>query len=226
MAYRQKKTPNINTPAQRGWCLKYVDDCVSAPNNMRQPHAQATFNVENKNGNIRAGDPPVGIWAPIFFSLSKGVYAGLGHCAWAFNHGNGWIEIHDTETQTGARPVYRNIQEVLNWFGQHGIAYLGWSLWVDGVHAVEEYTLEQPSQPQSGQKSGKATVLVDVLNVRSASNTESQVVAQYLKGQSFNYDSYVTEDGYLWLSYISFSGVRRYVAQKPINGDNYVSGGV
>jgi len=226
MAYRQVKTPNINIPAMRGWCLKYLGDGVDSPSNLRRPTAQASYNVELKAGSTRQGEPPVGLWAPIFFSLSKGVYAGLGHCAWAFNHGNGWIEIHDSETQTGARAVYRNIQEVLSWFGNHGITYLGWALWVDGVHIVADFIPEENAGNRSGQRTGKATVLVDTLNVRSNPLTSASVVAQYHKGQTFNYDSYVESNGYLWLSYISFSGVRRYIANKQINGQNYVSGGV
>lgn len=36
-------------------------------------------------------------------------------------------------------------------------------------------------------------------------------VATYTAGQSVNYDSKVKNDNHLWLSYISASGVRRYV---------------
>lgn len=227
MAYRQRATPNLTVPAYRGWCLKYVDDGVGATK--RQPSAQRSYEVAANSGATRAGDPPVGFWVPIYFSLNSGAYAGLGHVAWAFNHGNGWIEVHDSETRTGARSVYRNIQEVLTWFRRQNPKYLGWSLWVDGVQVVEEFT--PPPAPDTGRvpASGRATVLVATLNVRNQPSTASASVAQYSKGQSFGYDSYCVKNGYVWLSYISNSGVRRYVAEGPADGNKnnvYVSGGV
>lgn len=227
MAYKQLVTPNLGVVATRGWCLKYVDDAVGAQ--LRQYSAQASYDVEHANGNTRAEEPPVGLWVPIYFSLNKGPYAGLGHVAWAFNHGGGWIEIHDSETRCGARPTYRSITEVLAWFGNYDPRYLGWSVWVDGVQAVEEFT--PPPTPDSGLKpaKGTATVLVDTLNVRNEPSTNSAVVAQYSKGQKFVYDNYCVANGYVWLSYISYSGVRRYVAEGPADNDPnnvYVSGGV
>ena len=233
----QKVTPNLTVKAVRGWCLKFVDDAVNAPASNRQPTAQKAYNVENANKNVRTGEPPIGMWVPIFFSLNNGVYAGLGHVAWAFNHGNGWIEIHDSETQTGARSVYRNIQEVLNWFAKHGITYLGWSYWVDGVKIVEDFTPQTANPAPTGLEAGKriaakgtATVLVDALNVRNEPNNDTAaIVAVYSKGQKINYDSYIVTDGFVWLSYMSYSGVRRYFAEGPDDGNDnnvWVSGGV
>lgn len=59
--------------------------------------------------------------------------------------------------------------------------------------------------------SGYYTVTVGT-NIRSSASTGSAIVGSYNKGQGFNYDSKVTAGGYVWLSYISYSGVRRYVA--------------
>lgn len=76
---------------------------------------------------------------------------------------------------------------------------------------------------------GTATVLVDTLNVRNSPTTKSKVVGTYKKGQKFNYDSYQINDGYVWLSYVSWTRQRRYVAEGPNNNnpkDIYVSGGV
>lgn len=136
MAYRQVRTPNVNIGAIRGWCLKYIGDGVGATTG-RQPTAQRSYEVEKKNGNIRTSGLPLGLWVPIYFSLSKGAYKGLGHVAWAKNHGN-YVEIHDSEVHGGGRGVYTSIAQVLSWFGNHGIKYLGWSLWVDGVQIVAE----------------------------------------------------------------------------------------
>lgn len=228
MGVRQLVTPNLNKPAIRGYCLKYVDDAVNAP--LRQATAQGAYNLESANGNVRAGDPPVGVWVPIFFSLTKGAFAGLGHVAWAYNHGNGWIEIHDSETATSARAVYSSIAQVTSWFGNFGCTYLGWSYWVDGVHVVEDFTpaTAQASTDRIAAK-GTATVTANYLPVCNEPTQASGEVARYVKGQSFTYDSYQVNDGFVWLSYISNSGVRRFIAEGPADGNAknvWVSGGV
>jgi hypothetical protein len=228
MAIRQTNSPNLGVTAMRGWCLKFVDDAVSAPNTNRQPSAQAAYNVENGNGNTRTSELPVGVWVPIFFSLDSGQYRGLGHAAWAYNFGNR-IEIHDSETRTGARAVYTSINQVIAWFGNHSPRYLGWSYWIDGIQAVEDYTPPVTPGEVRVDKSGTATVPVDVLNVRNEPSTDAAIVAQYSHGQSFNYDSYIIANGFVWLSYVSFGGVRRYIAEGPYDGNPnnvYVSGGV
>lgn len=59
-------------------------------------------------------------------------------------------------------------------------------------------------------------VNVPVLNVRSAPNIHSQVVAQYRKGQTVNLMSGTTiADGYIWAHYIGYSGKTRYIALAP-----------
>lgn len=58
-----------------------------------------------------------------------------------------------------------------------------------------------------------------VCNVRSAPSVSAAVVAQYGKGDRINYDSVYEGDGYRWLSYISYSGQRRYVAYRKLSGD-------
>lgn len=233
MAVRQVRTPNINVPAYRGYCLKYLDDGISAPD--RQPTATSAYNVELNNGNVRTNDLPIGVWIPIFFDLTTGPYKGLGHIAWALNHGNGWVEIHDSETQAGARAVYRSIAEVLAWFGKQGIVYKGWGLWLDGVQIAEEYTVPNPGEggalPNQGfkKRTGTATVTVDLLNIRNDPSDDNSIVGSYSKGQTFNYDGFLINDGYVWLSYVSYSGVRRYVAEGPNDGKSdtvWVSGGV
>lgn len=228
MPIRQVTSPNLGVHAIRGYCLEYVDDAVNAP--ARQSTATKAYTVENANGNIRATDPPVGLWVPIFFDISAGTYAGLGHVAWAFNHGGGWIEIHDSETAAGARPVYTNIAQVIAWFGRSNtLVYKGYSYWVDGVHVIEDYTPAPTPGESGGAKKGTATVIVDTLNVRNEPSTSAAIVAQYHKGQTFNYDGYVVTNGYVWLIYTSFSGVKRYVAEGPNDGNSaniWVSGGV
>lgn len=59
-------------------------------------------------------------------------------------------------------------------------------------------------------------VTVSVLNVRSAPNIHSQIVAQYRKGQTVNLMSGTTiADGYIWAHYVGGSGKTRYIALAP-----------
>ena len=57
------------------------------------------------------------------------------------------------------------------------------------------------------------------VNVRSDASTNSAIVATYPMGSRINYDSVYEGDGYRWISYISWSGQRRYVAYRRLSGD-------
>lgn len=77
--------------------------------------------------------------------------------------------------------------------------------------------VSNPTPVASGAKKytehGTMTVTVDAINVRRAPNTSGQVVAQYTKGQSFEYDTVIIDvNGFVWVSYIGGSGKRNYLA--------------
>lgn len=60
---------------------------------------------------------------------------------------------------------------------------------------------------------GSYKVMVDTLNVRDKASTSGAVKADYKKGQIVNLENtYYIADGYVWGTYISNSGVRRYIA--------------
>ena len=66
------------------------------------------------------------------------------------------------------------------------------------------------------------TVGVDKLNIRNAPSLNSEVVGTYENGEEFNYMEFCYAEGYEWLSYISNSGERRYVASMNLEtGDTY-----
>lgn len=125
-------------------------------------------------------------------------------------------------------------------FSSTACPHRSWDLHGQSVNAVKDYFISQilkymngsasqqqvqVSQPQkqpeitSGliRQNGTCDVLVDVLNVRSAPSKNAQVVATYKKGQVFNYDSYIDAEGIRWVSYVSFSGARRYVARRTLD---------
>lgn len=62
-------------------------------------------------------------------------------------------------------------------------------------------------------------ITLDACNVRSTPSTKSRVVYTYPKGSVINYDSVYEGDGYRWISYISYSGKRRYVAYRRLYGN-------
>lgn len=55
------------------------------------------------------------------------------------------------------------------------------------------------------------------VNIRNTPSTNSTVVGSYSQGQTVQYDSYVDANGYRWLSYISYSGQRRFVAYRTLD---------
>ena len=66
------------------------------------------------------------------------------------------------------------------------------------------------------------TVGVDKLNIRNAPSLNSEVVGAYENGEEFNYMEFCYAEGYEWLSYISNSGERRYVASMNLEtGETY-----
>lgn len=101
---------------------------------------------------------------------------------------------------------------------RNGESVNGYTAWceVDGVGWVSmAYTTPvkaKPTAPQRVPASGWYTVKY-ATNVHNTPSDQAPVVAVYSPGQGFNYDSYIDTNGYRWLSYISRSGVRRYVAK-------------
>ncbi len=59
------------------------------------------------------------------------------------------------------------------------------------------------------------------VNVRSQPSTNAPIVAVYPMGSTINYDSVYEANGYRWISYISYSGVRRYVAYRRLWGNTH-----
>ena len=56
------------------------------------------------------------------------------------------------------------------------------------------------------------------LEVSADTEVNSPAVGYYAAGRGFNYDGFIAANGYVWLSYISWSGLRRYVAVGPNDG--------
>ena len=125
----QVYNPNLNIPAQRGWCLKYVDDATNAPS--RTPSARAAYLNELNAGRINTGELPWDEWVYGFLDFTVGEYTDYGHVFIIKRH-QGGIDIHDSEVHSGSRNVYHSIEELLAWFGMYRPVYTGWSGSCDG----------------------------------------------------------------------------------------------
>lgn len=59
------------------------------------------------------------------------------------------------------------------------------------------------------------------VKIRSGPSTSHEQVGLYKAGDTVNLDGVETGNGYIWGTYIAYSGARRYVALQPVNGTPY-----
>ncbi len=72
-------------------------------------------------------------------------------------------------------------------------------------------------------ENGKFTVLVTSINVRVKPSVTAKIVDNYSQGEIIYYDNYVINEGFIWISYISFGGERHYVATGTHGGNKCTS---
>lgn len=180
MPVRQTYNPNINVGAQSGWCLQYVDDAISSL--ARSPNAQTAYLNELNAGRINTGPAPVGVWVIGFLGFSRGIYVDDGHVFLMRKHADGSIEIHDSEVHSGARGIYNSIEELMNWMGNYGPDYLGYSYCCDGRRIAEDYDETQPTDRKMEEDG----------NARDEANTNSAIFQELEKGDVIAMKGYVT----------------------------------
>ena len=180
MAVRQIYNPNLNIGAQSGWCLQYVDDAISSLT--RSPNAQTAYLNELNAGRINTGPAPVGIWVVGFLGFSRGQYTEDGHVFLMRKREDGSIEIHDSEVHSGARGIYNSIEELMNWMGNYGPDYLGYSYCCDGRCIAEDYDETQPTDRKMEEDG----------NARDEANTNSAIFQELEKGDVIAMKGYVT----------------------------------
>ncbi|MEX2783808.1 LD-carboxypeptidase LdcB/DacB [Streptococcus sp. H49] len=93
--------------------------------------------------------------------------------------------------------------------GYQWISYLSYS-GVRRYAAISEQTSVQVPKIQSLASQGLYTFTKEV-TVKSEPKQSAPVQFVFNKGETINYDSVLDSDGHQWLSYISYSGIRRYV---------------
>ena len=72
-------------------------------------------------------------------------------------------------------------------------------------------------------ENGKFTVTVPAINVRTTPSISGEIVSSYSEGEVVYYDSYVIKEGFVWISYISYSNERRYMAVGSHDGTRRLS---
>ena len=180
MAVRQIYNPNLNIGAQSGWCLQYVDDAINSLT--RSPNAQTAYLNELNAGRINTGPAPVGVWVIGFLGFSRGQYTEDGHVFLMRKREDGSIEIHDSEVHSGARGIYNSIEELMNWMGNYGPDYLGYSYCCDGRCIAEDYDETQPTDRKMEEDG----------NARDEANTDSAIFQELEKGDVIAMKGYVT----------------------------------
>ena len=180
MPVRQIYEPNLNIGAQSGWCLQYVDDAINSLT--RSPNAQTAYLNELNAGRINTDPAPVGIWVVGFLGFSIGQYVDDGHVFLMRKRADGSIEIHDSEVHSCSRSIYNSIEELMNWMGNYGPDYLGYSYCCDGRCIAEDYDETQPTDRKMEEDG----------NARDEANTDSAIFQELEKGDVIAMKGYVT----------------------------------
>lgn len=78
-------------------------------------------------------------------------------------------------------------------------------------------TMEENKLPESGNY-----IFTETVAVKNAPRIDGVTAFEYHKGDSVYYQHVIKNDGYLWLTYQSYSGIQRYVALKALESDTPV----
>lgn len=198
--------------------------------NGTQAKATMSFTHDNNVSNLKVGQ--IVKQGQVFYQEGTAGFATGNHvhmeCAKGSFVGTGWFL-----NRFGFWTINNMVRpNDLLWLSRDTIVKQSLGVPFKRVPAPKPPTTAKPKPaPNTGliKAKGTATVIVDTLNVRNKPSTSGKVVGTYKKGQKFNYDSFIISGGYVWLSYVSFTRQRRYVAEGPNDGrDNtvFVKGGV
>ncbi|MDU6561471.1 MAG: SH3 domain-containing protein [Streptococcus sp.] len=135
------------------------------------------------------------------------------------------------EFRKGDRVYYDKVltSDDYNWISY--VSYSGTRRYVS-LNKVEKATVDTPktqtpqkeeSKPATTTKSEASTlpangtyIFTDKADVRNDAKISSPVQFEFRKGDRVNYDKVLTSDDYNWISYVSYSGTRRYVALNKV----------
>ena len=127
-----------------------------------------------------------------------------GHVAWVSNVSGDTIEIE--EYNYGIREKYnRRIVKASTMTGFIHFRDLSSSSGVsEGARGLEF-------------SSSGTMIFTRKIPIRNQPSSEGQVIDYYYSGESVHYDQILEKDGHKWLSYLSYSGARRYVQYEELS---------
>ena len=133
------------------------------------------------------------------------------------------------EFRKGDRVYYDKVltSDDYNWISY--VSYSGTRRYV-ALNKVEKASAETPQKEETKSTtstrevkpslpaSGKYT-FTNTVEVHNEAKLSSPVQFEFKKGESVNYDKALVADDYNWISYVSYSGIRRYVALNKVEQD-------
>ena len=117
---------------------------------------------------------------------------------------------------------WSNFEGTVRWYLEHGTG-AGSQAPTTGVPADGSGSQQAPqasgTRVGTNLPGGTYRVNCDALNIRAGHSTSSADVGTYRRGQTVVLDNkYYVQDGYVWGTYVAYSGNRRYVAVGPATG--------
>lgn len=241
MQEKQLVNPNLNQTGSVGMCQQFAREMFGAPEVTGVEYAWQAW--ERCKDTYTDQNFPSGAAVLVWFSYMLN-NVNEGHVAvWVPGQG-----FYCSPYTTRPNAQYQNagathalLPSIAEMERIYGVTYVGRSDDINGVRVAEADPVVEaaapvaPTAPKAAPDTslithlGTATVTSGPIHVRTAPSTNATMVADYVVGQTFNYDSYIITDGYVWLSYVSTTGQRHYVAEGPNDGNTanvWVTGGV
>lgn len=192
--------------------IALMGNAVDIPNSGRAAGLQWIPNTFTPGVNVQEGDI-------VCYSTSAHRF---GHVGYVVEGGEETFTTLETNVDGGAQSLTTGgpMRLCKRRYVGDGMTVTGW-LRINYAKATAQPTTSTTGFKKVKDERATMTVTVNSLNVRNAPSLTGQVVAQYKQGSKINYDSVYEGDGYRWISYVSTSGVRRYVACRDKNGNPY-----
>lgn len=208
---------------------------------------KVTYSMEQ-----RLGPSSYDCSSAVYFALQEGGFlpqGTMGNTDTLFTHleQNGWVQIHPeladrgdifvwgvrggSSGASGHTGIFTDAQHIIHCnYSNNGISEDIYEI----VHqskgfpaqTIYRYNQETVTDPES--------YTIIPLTGTFLSNIQLPVCAQptqaspaldyYSSGSAIHYDGYLVNDGYIWISYIAFSGNRRYIAIGPDDNTNTLWG--
>mgnify|MGYP004609622557 FL=1 len=177
-----------------------------------KPEVKGTINVTNKNDQS-------GTFDVVISNVSSNV--GLKEVQvpiWSAKNGQDDLKWYKAVKQSdGTYKTSVKISDHKNDRGEYLIHLYyvidsGKQIWVGGTTTTVESAstasnLSKPSIPNSGVYTFKGYA-----SIKAEPKISAPELAYYDAGNTVNYDSLIQADGHYWISYLSYSGARRYIA--------------